>query len=155
MAFSGLIHGPPLIAQPGQFCIVNVRPSRLHSSATNPTRPSHGALRHVICGSTPGHLPPNCPWKRWMPLMPAPLIASRSAVMPGFATLPPMKWNHVSGLFATDGSRNSASGSPAAFTAAANAIAATVMSLFIYISSWTCDYLVGLAAYYTINSLCG
>ena len=53
-----------VIDQPGQFCIVNVRPSRLHSSATKPTRPSHGALRHVICGSTPGHLPPNCPWKR-------------------------------------------------------------------------------------------
>ena len=119
MAFSGLIHGPPLIAQPGQFCIVNVRPSRLHSSATNPTRPSHGALRHVICGSTPGHLPPNCPWKRWMPLMPAPLIASRSAVMPGFATLPPMKWNHVSGRLATVGLLNSSTGSPAPWTHAA------------------------------------
>ena len=47
-----------------------------------------------------------------MPAIPASLIASKSAVMPGFATLPPIRKTYVSGLFATDGLRNSPSGAP-------------------------------------------
>ena len=75
MAFSGLIHGPPLIAQPGQLCIEHERPSLWHSSATKRINPSHDSLRHLICGETPDHGLPHCPWKRRIPAMPAPLIA--------------------------------------------------------------------------------
>ena len=126
MAFSGLIQGPPLIAQPGQLCIESESPSLWHSSATKRMSPSHDLLRHLICGETPGQGLPSCPWKRRMPAMPASLIASKSAVMPSFATLPPIKKTYVSGRFAADGLRNSPSGSPAALTDAANAIAAAV-----------------------------
>ena len=55
IALSGVIHGPPDIAQPGQFCIVNRRPSRCVSSATCAIMSSHAGLRHWIWGSTPGH----------------------------------------------------------------------------------------------------
>ncbi len=69
--------------------------------------------------------------------MPASLIASKSAVMPGFATLPPIKKTYVSGRFATDGLRNSPSGSSVAFTVAANAIAAAVkIFLICVIVAW-------------------
>ena len=59
IALSGVIHGPPAIAQPGQFCIVKRKPSLRHSSAAWRTAPSQGSLKHRICGSTPGHAPPN------------------------------------------------------------------------------------------------
>ena len=66
MAFSGRIHGPPLIDQPGQFCILNERPSRRHSAAAWATIASQSTLRQGIGFVTPGHvrLSPICPWNR-------------------------------------------------------------------------------------------
>ena len=43
MAFSGSIHGPPAYDQPGQFCMVNRRFNRLHSSAVHLTSSSQSS----------------------------------------------------------------------------------------------------------------
>src|ERR1035437_2975168 len=43
--------------------------------------------------------------------IPAPAIASRSAVIPCVATFPPMKWNQVSGRKTLGGSRKAAASS--------------------------------------------
>ena len=59
MAFSDLIHGPPDMAQPGQFCMVKRKPRRLASSAVCFTAASQCSLRQAMLSVVAGHRPPN------------------------------------------------------------------------------------------------
>ena len=58
MAFSGVIHGPPAMAHPGQVCTVSLNPSSFALLPIKDTISSHSGVSALICWLVAGHCPP-------------------------------------------------------------------------------------------------